>query len=247
MIQAVDPQQLDGSLVCVPVSNVPAFLRHERLFPDGQDLDQVMPGDPNGNEGSIYAYRFASRLINELDYLIDIHTASFGNENSFFVIANTEIAEVSHMAWLQNPQFIVHNKTHGSLRQTAEDLGVHAIKVEVGDPHSFQKEAISVALDGIINMLVYLDLLEGDLRNPNETIVACSHSYGLHTDRGGLLSVYPKLAEQIKQGQLVARVSNVFGDIIKEYHAPEDGVVIGRNIDSVNRPGGRILHLGIVA
>ncbi|MFK7805307.1 MAG: succinylglutamate desuccinylase/aspartoacylase family protein [Anaerolineae bacterium] len=245
LVQNIDPQKFDGVLVCVPVSNVPSFLQRERLFPDGSDLNQIMPGGRQGDESNVYAYRFVSRLINELDYLIDLHTASFGNENSFFVNANMEIAEVSHMAWLQNPQFIVDRKSSGSLRQAAEDLGVHAITVEVGDPHRFQNQAITTGFEGIINMLVCFNMLEGEVQEADETIVECSRAYWLHTDRGGLLEVYPQLAEQVEEGQPIAKVSNIFGDIIKEYIAPEKGVVIGRNTHPVNRSGGRILHLGI--
>jgi hypothetical protein len=37
----------------------------------------------------------------------------------------------------------------------------------------------------------------------------------------------------------------VFGDVLCEYVAPEDGVVIGKSVNPVNQTGGRILHLGI--
>jgi len=36
------------------------------------------------------------------------------------------------------------------------------------------------------------------------------------------------------------------GDIIKEYQAPENGIVIGKSVSPVNQAGGRILHLGIM-
>ena len=88
LINQIDPSKLDGVLVCIPVTNVPAFLRKQRDFLDGKDLNRIMPGDRLGNESDIYAYRLISRVINELDYLIDLHTASFGNINSFYVRAN---------------------------------------------------------------------------------------------------------------------------------------------------------------
>jgi len=43
----------------------------------------------------------------------------------------------------------------------------------------------------------------------------------------------------------VARVRDIFGDLIEEYRAPEDGIVIGRSTHPVNQTGSRILHLGI--
>jgi predicted deacylase len=50
----------------------------------------------------------------------------------------------------------------------------------------------------------------------------------------------------VEKGERIATIRNVFGDIIKEYFAPEDGVVIGKSTSPVNQTGGRILHLGII-
>ena len=41
-------------------------------------------------------------------------------------------------------------------------------------------------------------------------------------------------------------MKNIFGDVVKEYTAPENGVVIGKSVNPVNQSGGRILHLGIL-
>ncbi|MEZ4847732.1 MAG: hypothetical protein R3B93_03715 [Bacteroidia bacterium] len=50
----------------------------------------------------------------------------------------------------------------------------------------------------------------------------------------------------VKQGELIASLRDVFGKMIKEYFAPEDGIVIGKSVSPVNQSGGRILHLGIL-
>ncbi|MFT5193084.1 MAG: putative deacylase [Cellvibrionaceae bacterium] len=245
LIHMIDPTKLDGVLICVPVSNVPAFLRRQRQFPDGRDLNRIMPGKQAGNESDIYAYRLISSLINEFDYLIDLHTVSFGNVNSFYVRANMNIEQVAHMAWLQNPQIIVHKESPGTLRHAAENLGIHAITVEIGDPNRFQEQVVTSALDGIINMLVCFNMLEGDIQESEDLIIECDNSYWLHTDRRGLLEVYPKLTDYVQKGDLVASVNNIFGDTLANYYAPETGIVIGKNTHPVNQTGGRILHLGI--
>ena len=59
------------------------------------------------------------------------------------------------------------------------------------------------------------------------------------------LQVQVDLLERVKAGQLIASLRNVFGDLLQEYFAPEDGVVIGKSTSPVNQSGGRILHLGI--
>ncbi len=75
--------------------------------------------------------------------------------------------------------------------------------------------------------------------------IICKKSYWVYTETGGLLQVQVDLLERVKAGQLIASLRNVFGDLLQEYFAPEDGVVIGKSTSPVNQSGGRILHLGI--
>ncbi len=50
----------------------------------------------------------------------------------------------------------------------------------------------------------------------------------------------------MKKGEIIATLRNVFGDVVKEYEAPENGIVIGKSVSPINQAGGRILHLGIM-
>jgi uncharacterized protein len=77
--------------------------------------------------------------------------------------------------------------------------------------------------------------------------VLCEHSRWMYTDRGGLLEVLPRPTDHVRQGERVAVLRNAFGDVIREYHAPEDGIVIGKSVNPVGQTGARILHLGAVA
>ena len=63
---------------------------------------------------------------------------------------------------------------------------------------------------------------------------------------GGLLAVHPNVTDLVKKEEKIATMRNIFGDIVKEYYAPEDGVVIGKSVNPINQTGGRILHLGIL-
>lgn len=151
------------------------------------------------------------------------------------------------MALLQNAQIIVHNPPNdGTLRGAAEDLGIAAITVEVGDPNRFQKGMIRSGLAGIHNVLQYLDMTEGEIEQPEQPAVICKTSYWIYTDQGGILNVHPAVADMVKKGQLIATLRNIFGDVIKQYFAPESGIVIGKSTSPINQSGGRILHLGIL-
>ena len=71
-------------------------------------------------------------------------------------------------------------------------------------------------------------------------------SYWLYVEKGGLLEIPVALTEKVKKNQVIGVLRNPFGDVLQEYLAPEDGIVIGKNSNPVNMEGGRILHLGVL-
>ncbi|MCA9542628.1 MAG: succinylglutamate desuccinylase/aspartoacylase family protein, partial [Myxococcales bacterium] len=137
-----------------------------------------------------------------------------------------------------------HSPVDGSLRGTAASLGIPAVTLEIGDPQRFQTVYIKRALGGIRAVLSDLGMMPKrrpvDVPEP----VVCSTSRWLYTDHGGLLEVFPEVADRVEQDEVVARLTNIFGEVEREYRAPEGGVVIGKSVDPVATTGGRILHLG---
>ncbi len=244
----LDLQGLSGTVVGVPVVSVYAFAAATRTFFEGFDLNRIMPGKADGNVGEVYAYRILDRLVRHFNFFVDVHTASFGRVNSLYVRADLRHATSRRMAFLQAPEIIVHNEAKdGTLRDAAMDLGIAAITVEVGDPLRFQRRMIKDSLDGLRAILHEFRLLDhaptGD--DDDEPTIVCRSSSWIHTDAGGLLEVLPSTADMVKEGQVIARLRNPFGDILANYKAPHAGVVVGKSTNPVCRTGSRILHLGV--
>ena len=59
--------------------------------------------------------------------------------------------------------------------------------------------------------------------------------------------MFPEPLERLREGDPVARVVNLFGEIVGEYQAPHKGIVIGKTIDPVAPIGTRIMHFGRLA
>lgn len=242
----IDPKELEGTLVAIPVVNVPAFIRKKRRFNDGIDLNHIMPGKADGNVSQKYAYRFFQRVVKHLDYLLDLHTASTGRVNTFYIRADMSNPVVNKMALIQNPQIIVHNPpSDGTLRGAAAELNIPAITLEVGNPSIYQRKLIRSGIEGIDNVLAYLKMTDDEIEPSEKEPIICKKSYWVYTDTGGLLTLSVDLFQQVSKGQHIATIKDVFGREKKNYFAPEDGIVIGKSVAPVNQSGGRILHLGI--
>lgn len=247
LLERLDPTVLTGTVVCVPISNIPGFMRGQRTFSDGVDLNRVMPGRPIGKKPSeIYAYYFSHKIVHHFDYLLDLHTASEGRINSLYIRADLEDPECKRLAYLQNPHIIVQKyDEEGTLRAWANNNQIPAITVEIGNPNTFQHDLIDECLEGIENTLVGLGMIEGNVKDFTEEADICSSSHWIYTQHGGVIDVLPKLTEKVKKDQVIARVFDVFGDLRSEITSDSDGVVIGKNTRPSVEAGTRILHLGI--
>ena len=252
VFQQIDIQTLKGTLVGVPGLNIPGMEANQREFTDGTDLNRIFPGKANGNDSQQYTYYIFEKIAKHFNVLIDMHTASFGRVNSMYVRADVADATLEKLAELQYPDIIVVNKGNPSaggdgktLRAEAAQNGIPCLTIEYGNPQVFQPDMTSRGVVGIFNAMSHLGMIEKPITPSTLPTVVCSKSYWLYTDMGGLLEVPVELAQTVKKGELIGILRNPFGDILKTYTAPENGVVIGKSSNPINRSGGRILHLGV--
>ena len=248
LVETLNPHALRGTVVACPVLNVGGFRANQREFTDGTDLNHVMPGDPAGNEANLYAHRIVERIVSKFDVLVDLHTASFGRVNSLYVRANMEEPTTAALAVLQRPQIILHNPpSDRTLRGAAAALGIPAITVEVGDPQVFQPRHIRPTLAGIRAILSEMQMLPKRPKTDRPAPIICRRSAWTYTNHGGLLEVVPSVADSVTKGELIARQTDAFGDLVAEYFAQDDGVIIGKNVNPVAPAGARIAHIGVRA
>ncbi|HJK90523.1 MAG TPA: succinylglutamate desuccinylase/aspartoacylase family protein [Polyangiaceae bacterium LLY-WYZ-15_(1-7)] len=244
----LDLDQLRGTVVAVVVLNVPGFRLHQRELDEGTDLNKIFPGRAKGNVAQVYAHRAVQKVVRRFDRLVDLHTASFGRINSLYARADMEHEVAAHMARLMRPQIILHNRpSDRTLRGTMMALGIPSVTIEIGDPQRFQPQFIKSTRRGIRRILADMKMLPKRKLNLGPPPVICDKSRWLYTDRGGLLEVYPELTDLVRKGDMLARLTDVFGEVVREYRVPEDAVVIGKSVNPAGATGARIAHLGRVA
>eukprot|EP01080_Neovahlkampfia_damariscottae_P007645 gene7645-11967_t len=246
LMKTIDTNILIGTVICLPVSNPLGYFNKTGAYVDGIDLNKIFPGKPNGNPSQIFAHRLLNDIILQVEYLIDIQTASFGSVNSLCVSANMKDPIVRRLAFLQNPQIIVHNSvSNTSLEGAAMKLGIKSIALQIGNPLVFQKKHVKHALEGVRKIMSFLKMIP----EPQNTIIMklpiiCSSSKWLNTTEGGIIHIFPEINTWVKKGELIAKVKNLFGTVVEDFYSPDDCVVIGKNSNPVTQSGTPFIYLG---
>ena len=117
----------------------------------------------------------------------------------------------------------------GTLRSAASARGIKAITVEIGNPQLFQNQYVQWSFMGVMRILDYLKMFKSDPPEPSlpppPNTILCSKGFWLYTKTGGVLEVYPQVNTIVRKGDLIARIKNIFGNIVDEIYAPSSGVV----------------------
>jgi predicted deacylase len=160
LIYNLDVTTLCGTVICFPVVNVHGFARHTREWSDGIDINRVFPGKKNGNCSAQFAYHFMKSIVEKVDFIIDMHTASFGRANSLYIRTDMNDPVCHRLALLMKPEIIVHSTgPSGSLRDSAMKKGKKAITVEIADSQQFHESYIRTCLVGFEKILSFLKML----------------------------------------------------------------------------------------
>ena len=204
-----------------------------------------MPGKKSGTSSEVYAFHILEKIIGNLNYLIDLHTASFGRINSLYVRADLGDKKTAKMAKLQEPQIIVNKPgAEGTMRGEAAKRGIAAITVEVGDSQVFQGKHIRPSIFGLNNVLADLGMIDEPMEDIAHDAIICRGSDWLYAKTGGILEVIPKLTQKVLKGDKIATINDIFGDIVEEIYAPFDAIVVAKSTNPVCQVGSRIIHLG---
>src|SRR5262249_47418484 len=76
LYESLQPEQLSGTLVAVPVANPPAYEAALRTNPDDrQDLARTFPGNAVGTVTEQIAFALTHRFIRHADLYCDLHSA----------------------------------------------------------------------------------------------------------------------------------------------------------------------------
>lgn len=239
LIPQLDPAQLSGTVIILPLVNVQSFLQKvPHINPaDARSMNRFYPGKPDGTQTERASFLITRQVVERCDYLIDYHGGDLdeslrpysywpktGNEKQDAITRDMVLAfGLDHIIVTTD-----RPKDPGASRyldNTASTRGKPAIAVEAGYSGTVEPQDVEALVNGTLNVMRYLKMLPGTapvVQHP----VWIGKVDTISSEQTGFF--YPLVARgsYVEQGMKVGYVTDYFGNVVFEAHAPAPGVVL---------------------
>jgi uncharacterized protein len=238
---------IKGTLILIPIVNVFGFNNKTRYLPDNRDLNRCFPGIESGSMASRLAHQFSSEILSRCDYGIDLHTGA--NHRYNLPQIRTEIANPRNLELAKSfdvAAIVNSSLRDGSLREAASDRGIPLLLYEGGEALRFNTEAIQIGVRGILSFMKEIGMLDNSSIEciHSEPFIAKS-SYWLRAPTSGILHTRKKVGDVVKEFDLLATITDPFGERLSEVIATKAGVIIGMSVLPLVTNGDATFHIGV--
>jgi predicted deacylase len=242
----VDPRQLRGTVLAVPIVNVHGFLSGDRYLPDRRDLNRSFPGSENGSLAGRIANLFMKQIVQRCDVGIDLHTGSDHRTNLPQIRADLDDPATRTLAEAFGAPVMMHAKLRdGSMRAAATAAGATVLLYEGGEAWRIDEDAAVVGSRGIRRVLRQLDMIDDDVQVL--PVPAESRSSGwVRARRSGIASMHIALGDHVVKGDSIAAIYDSVGVRVSSMKANRTGLVVGHSRQPLVNQGDAIVHIADV-
>jgi len=238
-------KKLRGTLIAVPMVNVYGVLSQSRYLPDRRDLNRCFPGTKKGSLAGRIAHLFLNQVVTQCDVGIDLHTGAIHRSNLPQVRANLDDDETMAIAKAFGlPVLLNADLRDGSLRQAAGEQGVKMILYEAGQALRYDEFSIRAGVKGIINVMRHIGMLNKTKQTGRVGKMFVARQSGwVRANESGFVVHIAQLGDHVEKDQVLATISDPFGDILDRVLSPQEGVVIGKQNIPLAQEGEAMYHI----
>ncbi|MEA2531400.1 MAG: uncharacterized protein QOG89_3044 [Thermomicrobiales bacterium] len=250
----LDPAEISGTVVSLPLIDVPAFLpRSPFVCPiDNKNPNRFFPGNPKGTFTDILDDAIFRAVIQPANYLVDLHGGDMVEALVPFTIwsasGNPEVDRVSEgMAKVFGLPYVVTHRPQPGLAgmtiQAAAQAGIPGITPEAGSCGLLTEPDTQMLYAGVHNVLRHLGMLTGAPHHVEPPIEIQQFTW-LYSPAEGMWYPSVKVGDTVEAGQAVGAIYDLFGDQLAEIHAPHAGDVLFLTSSPAMKEQGILLAVG---
>jgi predicted deacylase len=260
LIERLDPAQISGSVILVPLVNIASF---EQKVPhvnpvDGKSMNRFYPGKADGTQTERASFLITKEIVDRCDYLIDYHGGDLdeslrpyaywgptGREEQDRMSKQMVLAfGLDHIIiWRERPSDLAATRY---LDNTASVRGKPSIVVEAGHAGTVETDDVVLLVNGTLSTMRALKMLPGEPR-PIENPVWLDKLVDVTAEQLGIFYPSVKRGTYVEAGMKLGTVTDFFGKTIVEPRAPAAGVILHVDAVPTVKKGDNIANIGVVA
>jgi predicted deacylase len=260
LIAQLDPTQISGTVILVPLVNIQSFeqvVRHVNPV-DNKSMNRFYPGKLDGTQTDRASAIITKQVVGQSDFLIDLHGGDLDESlraYSYYTISgNEKVDRVSRdlaLAFGLNNIIIQIDFPRDPaasryLSNTALTRGKPAAIAEAGYAGTVEQGDVDSLVYGCQNIMRYLKMVPGSapfVENPVwiEKVVTVSG------DQTGIFYPLVKRGEFVAAGMKIGYVTDYFGHTIQDARAPVAGEILYVNAIPTITKGATIANVGVIA
>ena len=232
LFHTIDPSQLRGNVIAVPVVNTPAWMAKNKLTPtDSKNMNRVYPGRLGGSLSEQIAYHLLKAIRLHADVVIDIHDGGWMMDEVPSVIIHVsddcdlnkrqfEMARVTGLKylWLETEALPGSSGDQVDLCTKLAELGIPTLTFEFGGSYNYPKNyerTVGPRVEAVLNLMKHLRMIDGQI-NKNQEQILVGHPLFHPVRHGGFAHNLVVPGDIVTKDQVIAEIKDIFNRIVIE-------------------------------
>jgi N-alpha-acetyl-L-2,4-diaminobutyrate deacetylase len=257
LARTIDPDDVQGRIIILPMLNPPAVQAGTRLSPvDGKNMNRSYPGERDGTLTSMIAHYVTHALLPLADLVVDIHSGG----RSAHVVPSVNMHQLTNVGQMQQmidagiawgaPYVFIYRDVAGEglLPTLSERMGKVTLGTELGSASQFTPAILRITEEGLYNVLRHRGILAGEVTppaQPPQVVGATEREDYIMAPVSGIFEPFFDLCEWVERGQAVGQIHSVEQPFQEPMPviAEIDGMVMARRAFPLTRQGDCVITL----
>ncbi len=222
LARKLEPNQIRGRVIMVPMLNRPAVAAGTRLSPiDGVNMNRAFPGRPDDSITGMIAHYVSSTLLPLADLVVDIHSGG----SSMHMLPSVNMHRLDNQdqmnrmlsaarAWNAPYIFLYRDVAGAGLLPTfAEQMGKVTLGTEMGSKAQFGAHTLNITRRGVDNVLHWAGILvevpAAESPGKPQVVEANDERDYIMAVSSGVFEPLLELGDHVESGQMLGRIHNI--------------------------------------